>query len=250
MKKIMFSLLAATAFLLAGCFETTEEVTINADGSGNYTNTNDMSAIIGMLKAMGGEEAEQMKEMRIDTSFSLATLVDSIPSLTDEEKTMMKNGKMKMKVDVEGEKATFSMNFPFTSVSEVTKYNALAGKLMGETMKKQLSGPDAGPLGNMPEQSSMESYYELSFKNGQIKRKLNKDKYAGVGSDEYLTGMKEASQMGIPITTTQVYNLPRPAKKVEGQNVTLSADKKTVTVKSTLNEFFDEAEKLEFEIEY
>ncbi len=115
-------------------------------------------------------------------------------------------------------------------------------------MKKQMSGDS--PVGDMPEASSMDDYFEVSYKSGQIKKKLNKDKYAGVGSDEYLTGMKEASQMGMPMSTTVVYNLPRPAKKVEGKNVTVSDDKMKVTVKSTLNEFFDEAENLEFEIEY
>ena len=246
----MYSLLAATGILLAGCFETTEEVTINADGSGSYSTTNDMSAVMGMLKSMGGAEAEEMNKVKVDTIFSLAGHVDSIPSLSAEEKAMMKNGEMKMNIDVAGEKVVFSMKFPFKAVTDIPKYNALASKLMGETMKKQMGGAEDNPMKDMPEQSTMESYYELSFKNDQIKRKLNKDKYAGVGSDEYLTGMKEAAQMGIPITTTQVYNLPRPAKKAEGKNVTLSADKKTVTVKSSLNDFFDDGKNLEFEIEY
>lgn len=246
----MFTLLAATSLLLTSCFETIEEVTINADGSGTYTSINDLSAVVGLVKTMGGNDAEAMDEMKVDTTISLADRVDSIPSLTPEEKLMMKEGRMKMNVDMKAEKVIFTMNFPFKSLTEISKYNKLATKLMGETMKKQLSGPEAGPMGDMPEQSSMDSYYDITYKNDQIKKKLNKDKYIGVGSDEYLTGMKEASQMGLPITSTQVFNLPRPAKKAEGKNVTLSEDKKKVTVKADLDTFFDSPEKLEFEIEF
>ncbi len=250
MKKLVFTLLAATSLMLTSCFETLEEVTINPDGSGTYSNSNDLSTVVSLMKSMGGKDAEQMEEAKIDTIISLAGLLDSIETLTPEEKLMMMDGKMNMNVDMKAEKVVFTINFPFKSTNEIPKYNRLANKLMNETMKKQLSGPEAGPMGDMPEQSSIDSYYDITYKNDQIKRKLNKDKYIGVGSDEYLVGMKEAAQMGIPITTTQVYKLPRPAKKAEGKNVTLSDDKKTVTVKADLNTFFDTPDQLEFEIEY
>lgn len=235
-------------FLLAGCLETTQDVTIKTDGSGTFSSTNDMSAILALAKSMGGAEAEKMNELKVDTVINLGSLVDSIPSLTADEKLMMKNGQIKMQVDFAEEKGIYSIHFPFKTLSDISKLNTLSNKLLNESMKKQMSGDS--PVGDMPPASSMDDYFEVTYKNGQIKKKLNKDKYAGVGSDEYLTGMKEASQMGMPMTTTLVYNLPSPAKKVEGKNVTVSDDKMKVTVKSTLDEFFDEAENLEFEIEY
>ena len=240
--------MAGLVFFLAGCLETTQEVTINTDGAGQYSTTNDMSAILAMAKSMGGDDTEKMNEMKVDTVINLDILVDSIPSLTADEKTLMKNGQIKMKIDFAEEKGVYSIHFPFSSLSEINKLNKLSNKLLGETMKKQMSGDS--PVGDMPAASSMDDYFEVSYKNGQIKKKLDKDKYAGVGSDEYLNGMKEASQMGMPMSNTLVYNLPRPAKKVEGKNVTLSDDRMKVTVKSSLDEFFDQAENLEFEIEY
>lgn len=53
MKKLLLSLFAFT-FLLVGCLETTQEITINEDGSGTVVNTNDFSALIGLAKQMGG----------------------------------------------------------------------------------------------------------------------------------------------------------------------------------------------------
>jgi hypothetical protein len=251
MKKFPVVLLAFASLILTSCLETVEEVTINPDGSGRYSTTNDMSAVVALVKSMSADASEKMGDTKIDTTISLGMMIDSIPSLTADEKLLMKDGQMKMNVDMTAEKVVFSMHFPFKSTNEIAGINKLAGKLMSESMKKQLeAGPEAGPLGDMPEQSSMESYFEISYKNGQIKKKLNKDKYAGVGSDEYLKGMREAGQMGIPVSSTQVFNLPRPAKSVEGKLVTLSEDKKKVTVKATLDQFFEDPSQMEFEVEF
>jgi hypothetical protein len=62
--------------------------------------------------------------------------------------------------------------------------------------------------------------------------------------------LKEAGIMGIPVLTTQVINLPRPAKKAEGKNVKLSDDRKKVTIKSSIDDFYDEPAKMEYRIEY
>ena len=245
----MFTLLAVTGVLLMGCLDTTEEATINADGSGNFSTTNDLSAVMGLAKQMGGADAE-MEQVKIDTTISLATIIDSVPGLTADEKNLMQKGEMKMKVNLEAEVVVFSMHFPFGSTAQIPELSKLATKLMNETLKKQMGGEEGGPMGDMPEPSSVDSYFEMSYKNGQIKRKLNKDKYAGVGSDEYLNGMKQATQMGIPVTTTQVFNLPRPAKSVEGKAVVLSDDRKKVTIKTSLDAFLEDAKELEYEIEY
>jgi hypothetical protein len=121
MKKLVFTLLAATSLMLTSCFETLEEVTINPDGSGTYSNSNDLSTVVSLMKSMGGKDAEQMGEAKIDTIISLAGLVDSIETLTPEEKLMMKDGKMNMKVDLEAEKVVFTINFPFKSTNEIAK---------------------------------------------------------------------------------------------------------------------------------
>jgi len=53
MKKIVFSLITSVTLLLTSCLETTQEITLNEDGSGTISNTNDMSALIGIAKQMG-----------------------------------------------------------------------------------------------------------------------------------------------------------------------------------------------------
>jgi hypothetical protein len=249
MKKILVSLLAGSAVLLTSCFETTQEITLNEDGSGMYVNTNDMSKILTIAKNMGAASNDKIPAA-IDTSFSFALAADSIPDLSAEDKELLKKGNVHLKMSLEDEKLISTMSFPFTTLNDIQKINRLSGKMMMTTMKSKM--PAEMPMGaqEMPEPSSFDDYYTLEFSKGELKKKLNKEKYANVDKDEFLNQLKQASSMGIPITSTYIINLPRPAEKAEGKNMKLSADKMKVTVVTTMDDFYDNPESLEFKIKY
>lgn len=248
MKRIFFTLFAGLTLLLTGCFETTQEITLNEDGSGTYVNTNDMSKIISIVKNMGMGGNDKIPAA-LDTSFSLASLADSIANLSMEDKELLKTGNMHMMINMEGEKLVTTMSFPFTTPADIQKFNRLAGKVASESMKSKM--PEGIPGGDeMPEASSFDDYYTLEFSKGELTKKLNKEKYASAQSDEFLKGLKEAGGMGIPITSTYIINLPRPATKAEGKNVKLSDDKKKVTIAASIDDFFDNPSSMEFKIKY
>jgi hypothetical protein len=62
--------------------------------------------------------------------------------------------------------------------------------------------------------------------------------------------MKEMASQGMSQATKIIIHLPSPAKKAEGVGVSLSEDKKTVTINESMEDFFDDGKKLEFLIEY
>ena len=82
MKKMLFSLLTVCSLFLVGCLETTQEVTINEDGSGTASYTTDMSAMISMLKQMGSKHAmvvqgrDGMDEITLTDTTLVAELKD------------------------------------------------------------------------------------------------------------------------------------------------------------------------------
>jgi len=249
MKKILVSLLAGSAILLTSCFETSQEITLHEDGSGTYVNTNDMSKILTIAKNMGAASNDKIPAT-VDTSFSFALAADSIPDLSAEDKELLKKGNVQIKMNLEDEKFISTMSFPFTTLNDIQKINRLSGKMMMTTMKSKM--PADIPMGSpeMPEPSSFDDYYTLEFSKGELKKKLNKDKYANVDKDEFLNGLKQAGSMGIPVTSTYIINLPRPAEKAEGKNVKLSENKMKVTVSVTMDDFYDNPESLEFKIKY
>jgi hypothetical protein len=252
MKKILFSFLITGSLFLTGCLETTQEITLSDDGSGTFSSTNDMSALLGLAKQMGAaQEMEKAGDQKIDSSFSLAAGVDSIPNLTADEKELVKKGTANIVMNLKEEKFVTNIKFPFSTAAEIPACNKLSGKILAETMKSQLGG--GMPMGGsdqMPESSSIDDYYIYEFSNGELKKKLNKEKYAGAADDEYLKGIKEAGSMGLEMKSNYIINLPRPAKEAEGKGIKLSDDKKKVTISVTLDDFFDDPSLLEFKIKY
>lgn len=251
MKKIFFVILSATVFLLSGCLETTEEITINEDGTGSYVNTSDMSSAIAITKNMGGAGQDKLPIQKMDSSISLSSIADKIEGLTEQEKQLMKKGTMSIKMSFEDEKFVTATNFSFNSLDEISQFNKLAGKMVLESFKTQMpEGTPMGMGGEMPAISSVEDYYKIEFSNDKLEKKLDKDKYANVAGDQMLQGMKQAAEFGIPVSHTYIINLPRPAEKVEGKKVKLSEDKKKITVTTSLDDFFDNPESLEFKVKF
>ncbi len=250
MQKLILSLLTAGTLFLSGCLETVQEVTLNDDGSGTYVNTNDMGKILTVAKNMGGASTDKIPQQAVDTSFSFASVADSMTNLSMEEKELMNKGSIHIKMNMEKEQFLTTMSFPFSTLNDIQKFNKLSGKMMMESLKGQM--PAEMPMGDegMPEPSTFDDYYTLEFSNGEIQKKLNKEKYANAESDKYLNGLKQASAMGLPVVSTFIINLPRPAEKAEGKNVKLSEDKKKVTITSTMDDFYDNPESLEFKIKY
>lgn len=251
MRKLILSVLAICTLLLSGCLETTQEITLNEDGSGIISNTNDMSALIALAKQMGaGAEMEKSPQQVIDSIISMQEGADSIPNLNPEEKEMARKGTLRINMNLKDEKFFTNMAFPFSSVSQIPALNKLSGKILTETMKEQMSEGAPMPTDQMPEPSSFDDYYDFEFSNGELTRKVNKEKYAGVENDEFFKGIKQAAAMGLVMKATYIVNLPRPATKAEGKNVKLSEDKKKITITANIDEFFEDAASLEFKIKY
>jgi hypothetical protein len=251
MRKFLFLLAALGTLSLTGCLETEQEVSLKEDGSGTISITNDMSSLIGLMKQMGGGAAlEKAGDKKLDSTIVLANTIDSIPNLSSEEREMAKTGVLKINADFKAEKFVTKISFPFAKPSQIPAYNKLAGKIMAEVMKDKMA--DGAPMGteDMPEASSIDDYYKVEYSEGELTRKVDKDKYAGAGSDEYLKGINEAASMGLEMKASYVIRLPRPATKAEGKNVKLSDDKKTVTLSGTLEDFFDDPSSFEFKIKY
>src|SRR5436190_20396330 len=116
MKKFIASLLVCSSLLLAGCFESTQEITLNEDGSGTLSNTTDLSALIGLTKQMGGaEQIEKAPQQVMDSTVSMEKGADSIPNLTPAEREMARKGILRIKMNLKEEKFVTNMAFPFKS---------------------------------------------------------------------------------------------------------------------------------------
>lgn len=251
MQKFILSVLTICTLFLTGCFETTQEITLNEDGSGTFSSTNDLSGMISMAKQMGGgSEIEKAAQQTMDSTISMNDKADSMLGLSPQEREMVKNGTLNVKMNLKEENFLTKLSFPFSKPSEIAVYNKLSGKILGEAMKNQMAEGPSMPMDQMPEPTSFDDYYTIEFSEGELTKKVNKEKYASAESDEYLKGVKDMGSLGLTMKANYIINLPRPAQKAEGKNVKLSEDKKKVTISADIEDFFADASSLEFKIKY
>lgn len=258
MKKVLFTFLSASVIFLTSCLETVQEISLNADGSGTISTTSDMGVILGMAKSMGGgDQMEKMGGKKVDTTFALLGMIDTAQNISDDEKALMKDGTLTLKMSLLDEQFNTKIYLPFTNPNQIEKLNKLSNKVIGSSIKDQMANSPMGEagegmqgMGDIPDATSFDDYFDIKFTDDKIERTINKEKYAKAGADEYLAGIKQATSMGIPVTSTLIINLPRPAEKVEGINAKLSEDKMKLTVKVDIDDFFDHPEKMEFKVKF
>jgi len=252
MKKLLGLLLIGSAFVMTSC-ETTREISFNDDGSGTMVTTTDMSGLLAIAKMSGQGKEMEGDDKAIDTTINLDKMIDSIPDLSPEEKTLAKKGTLGLNLNMAEEKLVTRLHFPFSNAGDISKLDQLSTKVMQQTMKKQMGdggeNAPAIPSDEMPK-GSMDEYFTITYKKGLIEKKHIAEKYADVGNDKGMQAMKEMAGEGMPMNTTLIYNLPHPVKKAEGKNLKLSDDKKKVTILNSVEDFFDDVTKLEFRIEY
>ena len=251
MKKPASLFIITCCILLVGCFETTQDLTINKDGRGIFANTTDLSNMIAFIKQMGGDEADKMQDT--DTTISLTGVADSIAGLTADQKRIVNKGTMKLTLNMQNEKLLVKLNFPFERLTDVELLKDVLPKLSVSALKK-LPGGDQMPAGTGGADSStiktFDNFFDDTFSKKIISRTLNKAKYATAADNEFMKSIQQMSGMGSPVKVNYVINLPRQAKKVQGKSVKLSDDKKKVTVSVTSDDFFDDPSKFEYQIEY
>jgi hypothetical protein len=255
MKKFVFLLAVLSGLILTSC-QTTKEVFLRDDGSGSYTTTTDMSGLIGMAKmSVPPEKLKEMGEDRVvDTTVAMDKLADMLEDLNEEEKNKVRKGNLAFKIDMKNEKFVTKMDFPFSNASEISELDRLSSKVVTQFLQKQMKEKSGempngmmGDKDDMPE-GTFDDYFDVVTSSGVFERKLNTKKYEAL-DEEKKQAMQQMASMGVG-NSTLIINLPKPVKKTEGKNITVSDDKKKITIESSAEDFFANAKDLEFRIEY
>jgi hypothetical protein len=182
-------------------------------------------------------------------------MADSLRDVSTEERELVRKGSLGLQVNMEEEKFITRLEFPFTEPGQIIKLDQLSARVIQQAAKKQMSAmasdstQEGLPGGAEIPNASIDEYFVTTYSKNRIEKKLLKEKYEGLENDESMKALKEMSSMGIG-NNTLVINLPRPATKAEGKNLTLSDDKKKITIITKSEDFFEDATALEYTIEF
>lgn len=218
MKKIINALLlAVSVFTMTACFDITEEVTVNKDGSGTYVSITDASKLseqLQMFAAMDttGELIPKMK-YTLDSSFNANfSLYKDIKGISN------------IKVDTSKE-YVYKVTVDFADINAL---NAVMNVDKKEASQKNL----------------------YTWSKGKLSRKDS-----GVGGMGELDGEDESQKemmksMLKDMKYMIIYHLPSKVSKMTNNTAKLSSDKKTVTLDCSLLDVMDKKVSLSNEIKY
>jgi hypothetical protein len=247
---------AIIAFSLTGCFDTTEEIEIDKKGNGSLVVNMDMGKIFEMMKGFMSQEdlTKDSLDRAIDTTIFMKSYLDTATNVSPEQKAIFKDGVVHMNMDVKNSVFKLNMRYPFTSYDNLNKLYGYLQQGEGGIMDVLKAMP--GKEGVVPKPSGdekmaqMNAVYDMQVKDGLYTKTLNRQRYEELKSNPKVEEMKGMIGMMGDMNYTLVVKLPRAVKKVSNATATLSADKKTVTMKSNLVDVLDKPELLEIKIDY
>lgn len=263
MKKLLYLFVTGLMLSLTACIDSEEKISLKEDGSGTYKITMDMSKMISMLSAFGGDEKK--KPEKKDTIIYFKDYADTSTTLTAEEKEIMRTGKLTVNMDSEKGEMKIVMDALFKNASQLSYLRTNLQEMVNKTKamdkmqdKKNADSTDEAvditPKLGAPKSNAnpFKDYYEFKATANSLSYMV-KDKAAALKAmetNEDLQMMKKMAPMMGDMTFSTVVELPRAAKKVEGPNAKLSDDKKTITVATTFKQIFANLEAMSFKVEY
>lgn len=244
---------ALSALLLLSSCSVHEEINLSEEGKGYYKMSVDMSQAIEMMKGMGGKEQipDSVANKILDSSFSMNAQIDSIEmNFTDTEKKFFYKGKMHIQMNMKENKMKMELKYPVTNAKELQQFFAVYAKVDSVSKLKQKENPDVnkGPT-EMPISPDLFSSLPANNKpyiitDTSIERIVVSKEDLKKQMEDMQGGEMFMSQMSYAITIV----LPRPVKRIEGKNVKLQDDKKTVLISLSFADMMSNPEEGKFKI--
>ncbi len=219
MKKSVLAVIAAFSFILAGCFDITEEVFLEKNGSGSYVSTIDMSQMketLDMLKAMAPDSVKG-KDLNLNIADSLQKSwkdLETVSGITDIKK--------EKKSDF-----IYVISFRFANIKALNA--ALAKRKKPEEQQNIQEVYSFAPGSFTCNDTSMSGL-------GDIFKGLNQ---GAAESDSAKMAIEMIKGFMGDMKYTSVIHFPGKVSSFSNKNATLSEDGKTLT---TTIKFMDEGQ--------
>lgn len=256
MKQFLKCLLPALLCFTA-CMNVNEDIEINENGSGGYSEEIDLSSMFAFISAAASMDSSNSSSSStdfpdMDTTFSLKGYADTATGLTPEEKRLTQNASVNIISNKANNIFKLKLIFPFSSIDDLGKLSAMTSGMNSLNMAMKSSGmdktmPQEGDDKDMPDLASI---YTFTCSKGVIDKKVDEEKWKDLQQNEQILQLQQSGEMMKSYIYTTNIHLPSPVKKLTGEKAALSADKKTVIIQGSMADMAVRPETFAYHIEY
>ncbi len=253
MNKLKLLAAALLALCFTACITINEEVSINNNGTGNMRIHSDMGKMFEMLKSFAGEEEIKKEGMdkKMDTTIFMKDIVDTAKNMSAEDKALLRDGALKLKMNMQENLFDVDMNYPFKNLNDANKLYAAMNKGGGlASLMKGFNQGDQGGDNSAGGIDKIGTLYDIRIKDGEYSRTLNQARYDSLMTDPRMQESKGMMGMMGDMGMNLLVKLPRAAKSVSNPKAVLSDDKKSVTLPGDIMIALDSPKTLEIVIRY
>jgi len=248
-----FALLFLTICCLSSCVDIEEHYDFKADGSCNVVYGFDMSKAVSVLMNLMSDSVRATPQFSMvkDTSLVFySALPDSTQQkLTPDEVAMAKSSNLTVKMDLQKSIMKVSINHLAKNTADLQYYLqhisklSMSGQLSAATKNTGTKGFDAQQL------VAGQDYYSYEVTPHKFYRVIDKVKFnAFLKKTQSALSMAKAMLIDMPYKI--VLNFAHPVKKINNSKAVLSADRKTVTLMTNMDEVIKDPTVMNLKIDF
>ena len=239
MKKRYYLLIFFVLPGLSSCFDVEERYDFKPNGSCNVAYTFDMSSAVSVLMNLMSDSVKETPQFSMvkDTTLNFySALPDSTQQkMSKDEADMAKASNLSVKMDLKKSIMKVGINHTAKDAADLQYYLqhlskiSLDGQLKAVTNSKQKTGFDAQQL------VAGEDYYSYEITPHKFYRIIDKAKFeAFLKKTQSAFAMAKAMLIETPYKV--VLNFAKPIKKINNSKAIVSADRKTVTLVTNMDD--------------
>ena len=242
-------------FVFTGCFEVEEKTAFTTATTGNFAIAVDMSEMIARLKMFGA--GEQLKELPLqDTTILFSDVLTRDTVLTAHEKQTINGGSLKLQMKREENVMKLTLTNPFNNLEQLNQSRDVLFKMLTNTGKGSI------PAMEGLAQASAGVMNLLDLKALGIVQKADKGLLTQsivnstalkttFENDSSLQQLKQMTALlGAPVVFKNAFTFPAAITSFQAVNGTLSADKKSLLIRNTLDELLDNPSLFTYQVRY
>ncbi|WP_448699459.1 hypothetical protein ACFGVR_20840 [Mucilaginibacter sp. AW1-3] len=254
MKKLYVAIFVVLVSSLTSCVDLEEEYVFHADGSCNVIYNFDMSTAVSVLANLLPDSVKQSPQYgeAKDTTVNFYT---ALPDTTQQKMDsiqvgMAKNSDLVLMMNLKRNLMKASIRYSADNSHDLDYYLKHLSKM---TSQQHLSTM-------MPESKSLkkadgsqfvlgQDYYNYDIGPHKFYRTIDKAKFSQyIKTNESVFNLSKAMLIDMPYRITLTF--PDPVTRVDNAKAVLSADKKTVTLQTNIEDAFKNPDIMNFKIDY